>query len=565
MVKNRNMRRSKSIAAHGFTAEKQYTFIVPLAPELLEQLQQSRRVPEQSTGSTATDAQDFKAGLMQSANNPYFEVLGEGVPDDVHAAAAVPLSLKNWTLVFMQPRSVILLPIEQQNRTTILVTALISGLAILASALLARFISQPITQLTKAVEHASAGELSIRVPSTSRDEIGTLGAVFNSMIEQLQSTLQDLEKRVSERTSELTRTTEELAYRASRLQAVAEVAHAFTAVTDPNQLLSLVVDTISERFGFYHVGIFYIDRDGEYAVLMAANSEGGKRMLARGHRLRVGEEGIVGYVSRHGLARIALDVGADVVYFDNPDLPETRSEISLPLKVGDRVFGALDVQSTMPKAFDASDIAILSTLADQVAIAIENTRLINDARRTVHELELSQRLYVQQEWKKVVEEQSAEGYQYILGKLFPLSASDVDVSDSLTVMAPDGIESPDKKITRKSRGLQVPILLRGELIGVIELDDVTANRHWGEDEINLINAVADQVGLALENARLLATTRKRADRERLVSDITTKMRSTNDPQEILNTAVEQLRTALGVRSVKVHVAADQGNRDDKQE
>ncbi|HIE37864.1 MAG TPA: GAF domain-containing protein, partial [Anaerolineae bacterium] len=138
-----------------------------------------------------------------------------------------------------------------------------------------------------------------------------------------------------------------------------------------DDLLDRAVNLIRERFGFYHAGIFLLDERGEYAVLRAATSEAGRRMLERGHKLKVGEVGIVGYVTSTGQPRIVLDVDTDAIHFKNPLLPETRSELALPLRVGDRIIGALDVQSVQEAAFDEEDVAILQTMADQLAVAIE--------------------------------------------------------------------------------------------------------------------------------------------------------------------------------------------------
>jgi GAF domain-containing protein/HAMP domain-containing protein len=546
--------------AQGMDPEANFTLVSPLDNEKFSRLQEEQRLPPQRSDLITTNIPEFKAGLDRLFRTPFFETREIGIDEGVNLAAGVRLTQKGWILAYMQPRSVVLQPIEQQARTTVLVTGLIGGLAILASSLLAQVITNPIVQLTKAAERASGGDLSLRAPVTSSDEVGKLGVAFNSMIDQLRTTLQGLEERVRERTAELSRTSEQLEYRASRLQMVAEVAHTFSAVTDPEELLSVVAKTISESFGFYHVGVFIVDKFGEYAVLMASNSEGGRRMLGRGHRLRVGEEGLVGYVTSYGEARIALDVGVDAVYFNNPDLPETRSEITLPLKTGGKVFGALDVQSTMPKAFDASDIALLSTLADQVAMAIENVRLINDAQRNVRELELAQRQYVQQEWGKVVNERPRDGYNYHLGKLIPLKESEAEETIDFLPETPTVVfEQVSGNGNQQPSGLVVPIIVRGQPIGLIELNEPDTQRQWGEEEISLANSVADQVGQALENARLLEATQRRAERERLVSEITTKLRASNDPQEILETAVTQLKHALRVRSVQVRVVHDEMN------
>lgn len=548
--------------AHGAMADANYMLVYPLSAETFDRLQRENRLPSQRSELVTTNFPEYRFGLDRLYATPFFETQELGVEEDLSVAAGVRLGQKNWILAYMQSRSLVLGPIAQQTRATVLITGMVGVLAIVISTLLAQLISNPIVQLTKIAERASAGELDVKAPVTSADEVGKLGIAFNSMVDQLRAIFQGLEERVRERTAELFRSTEQLEYRATRLQMVAEVAHSFAAVSDPDQLLSLVVKTISERFGFYHVGVFWVDKAREYAVLMASNSEGGQRMLERGHRLRVGAEGLVGFVTSRGEARIALDVGEDAVFFNNPDLPETRSEITLPLKVGTEIIGALDVQSTMPKAFDASDIALLSTLADQVAMAIENTRLINDAQRTVRELEIAQRQYIQRQWADALKERAEEGFRYSSGRLAPIRvADDEQVPDVLPTSPTVIYENPSSNGTQQASGLLVPIFLRGQAIGLIELNDTDTLRRWGEDEISLTASVADQVGQALENARLLETTQRRAERERLVSAITTKLRATNDPQEILETAVQQLKDALKVRKVQVRVGAI-ANHDD---
>jgi transcriptional regulator with GAF, ATPase, and Fis domain len=275
-------------------------------------------------------------------------------------------------------------------------------------------------------------------------------------------------------------------------------------------------------------------------------------MLARGHQLRLGT-GVVGYAALTGTPRIALDVGKDAVFFDNPDLPDTRSEIALPLKAGQEVFGVLDVQSTERGAFSQDDIALLSALADQVSTAIQNTRLYDETRRTLRELQVIQQQYLQEAWSKLVQEQPAAGFEYAFGQINPLRRGEIG--------AP-ALESQESRAgnTDNSGKMVIPIGLRGQVIGVINLQEAEPGRSWSQQELDLVRAVADQVGLALENARLLEETQRRAERERLVAEITTKMRAVNDPQQILETAAAELRSALRVKSVQVrlqNVDADQ--------
>jgi len=407
--------------------------------------------------------------------------------------------------------------------------------------------------LTQVAERVTSGDLTA-LASPGPGEFGFLADAFNSMTIELRRTLEGLEQRITERTSELTHASEQMQRRANRLQAVAEVAHAITSVQDMDRLLQLVTYLISERFDYYHVGIFLLDQTGENAILQAANSEGGQRMLAKGHQLKVGEKGIVGYATGTGEPRIALDVGSDIVYFDNPDLPLTRSEMTLPLKVGGKIMGAMDVQSTEPSAFTEEDVATLSTLADQVAIAIQNTRLFSETNRALKELETLHTQYLQQAWSQVVEERSKNGYQYRNGKVIPLPLDSSDVIwQQVKAGIPVVVSSPlDDNGVEMSPGsaLLVPISVRSQVIGALHLPSPEGKYLWDEQNISLVKEVADQIGLALENARLLEQTQIRAEREHLVADITTKLRASNSPQEIIQTAARELRQALRAKQAR---------------
>ncbi|MBV5331674.1 GAF domain-containing protein, partial [bacterium] len=196
---------------------------------------------------------------------------------------------------------------------------------------------------------------------------------------ELEDITTTLEQRIETRSLELKSANQQAQERATRFQIVSEISQEISSNVDqqPKELLNRIARSISEKLGFYHVGIFLLDENREYAVLRAANSQGGQHMLERRHQLKVGGTGIVGYVSQGGRPRIALDTGSDAVFFNNPDLPETRSEIALPLKYGTIIIGVLDVQSTLPSAFKDEDTNLLSTLANQIAIVI-NTILINE-------------------------------------------------------------------------------------------------------------------------------------------------------------------------------------------
>lgn len=359
---------------------------------------------------------------------------------------------------------------------------------------------------------------------------------------------ESLEQQVQERTAELASRSSELESAALQIQrrsgqfeALAQVAQSITVLRDLQELLPEIATVVSEKYGFYHVGVFLTDSENEYAILTAANSEGGKKMLERNHRLKVGEQGIVGSVTGSGIPRIALDVGADAVFFDNPDLPETHSEMALPLRSGDKVIGALDVQSTESGAFTDEDVQTLGLLADQVSLAIENARLFEDSSRTLSDLQSLMRQSTREAWSRLPEQENLLGYRYNATGASPLKER--------VELAGLG-KGKDKNGNTESGSFVVPIELRGEVIGNLVVKS-PADNGWNKDQQDLIKAVAERVALSAENARLFEETSKRAERERLVSEITGKIRSHNNPQAMIETAVNELKNALGTRHVKI--------------
>lgn len=350
----------------------------------------------------------------------------------------------------------------------------------------------------------------------------------------------DLEKRtveLSQRGSELEIANKQLGQRAAQFEALAEVTQAITSIRDLQEILPRIATVISEKFGFYHVGVFLLDAAGEYAILSATNSEGGKKMLARRHRLRVGKQGIVGNVTATGEPRIAMDVGVDAIFFDNPELPDTHSEMALPFKSEGRVVGALDVQSTEKGAFSDEDVRMLSLLANQVSLAIENARLFDETRSALAEAEAVSRQFTREVWGRLPVEHHLLGYRYTVAG-----------ASALQKPVAFAASDPDKQI--ESNRVAVPIELRGETIGTLVVQSPSPEA-LNQDQLDLIKAVAERVALSAENARLFEETTRRAERERLVSDITGKIRNVNDPQAMIQTAMEELRKALGASRVEV--------------
>lgn len=387
---------------------------------------------------------------------------------------------------------------------------------------------RPIDKLTTTSRRQLAGDLAIRVPSLGHDEFGELGSTLNALTESLQESVQDLEKRVEERTEELEKAAQQIQHRATQFESIAEVSHIISTIQSLDELLPQITQMISQHFGFYHTGIFLLDETNEYAVLRAANSEGGLKMLERGHRLGVGQTGIVGFVTSTGDPRIVLDTGADAVYFDNPDLPDTRSEMALPLKGGDKLIGALDVQSTEANAFSQEDINILSILADQVSIAIENVRLYEETQEALAQTETAYRQSTIQSWSDIQRIAPVVGYRFDGNKPEPLT----QISES-------------EHFEEQQDIFSVPVKLRGTSIGRLRIKPRSDGHQWSEDEIAIIRATADRVALATENARLVAESQRRASKEQAIGDISTKISAASiNIRSVLQTAVEELGRAL---------------------
>ena len=336
---------------------------------------------------------------------------------------------------------------------------------------------------------------------------------------------------------------DELARREAYLGAATEIAAEVAAVErDPLVLLQQAAKIISRQFGFYHTGLFLLDDNRQWAVLQAASSEGGQRMLQRHHRLRVGAEGIVGAVSAHGQYRIAQDVGADAVFFENPDLPETRSEIALPLRVRREVIGVLDVQSTAPDAFTAEDVNVLQALADQVSVAVNNARLLRQVEESLAAERQAYGQIARETWQDLLRARPDLAF-----------ASDEDG------VAPFVVWEPQMKAaaqTGQAAGegdtLAIPIRVRDQVIGIIDgrKPDGTA---WSEEDISLLQTLTEQLSTALEGAQLYEDTQRRAAREQLAREITAEMRRSLEVNTVLQTAIHQLRTSLNLTEAEVWI------------
>jgi GAF domain-containing protein len=330
-----------------------------------------------------------------------------------------------------------------------------------------------------------------------------------------------LEQKVAERTASLRRKTEQL-------RATAYIARKAAEVQDLASLLERVAHLVADEFEIYHTGIFLINESGNQVVLQAASSEGGQRMIERGHSLSVGTDGIVGYVAAQKKPRIALDVGAGAVFFNNPDLPLTRSEVAIPLMIRNKILGVLDIQSDKPQAFSLDNIDVFQTLADQIAIAIENARLLDETQAAIIQLEALSSLRTQEAWSQKLREHS-RAFTY----------------------TPLGLRA--EKLSQNSENtINAPIVLRGRKIGSISIAR-KGNKKWGKLDASLLEDVAGQVGLAVDNIRLLEEATQRAKQEETVGKLASHFSQSLDLDTLLQTAARELGQLPDVSEVSVMI------------
>jgi GAF domain-containing protein len=354
-----------------------------------------------------------------------------------------------------------------------------------------------------------------------QEEFSKNQATAIQTLDALRNERSTLEQRVKERTAGLARKTEQL-------RATSYIARKTAEVQDLASLLDTVARLVTDQFGFYHTGIFLINETGDHAVLQAASSEGGRRMIERGHALAVGLQGIVGYVAAQKKPRIALDVGEDAVFFNNPDLPMTRSEVALPLLIRNKVLGILDIQSDRPQAFGAEDIDVLQTLSDQIAIAIENARLLDETQAALIQLEALTGIRTREVWTQKLRD-----------------------NNRVFTYTPLGLRA-NKVSQNNENAITAPIILRGQKIGNISIAR-KGDAKWSKLDEGLLDEVAGQVGLAVDNIRLLEEATQRAKQEQTVGQLAARFSQSLDLDTLLQTAARELGQLPDISEVSVFI------------
>jgi len=426
----------------------------------------------------------------------------------VSVAIIAPLGYQQTLRILYSEVNSIQVFIDLQN-WSLLLSSMIIVLGLIYSYFATRAITSPVNELIQTVQRIEQGDLSQRVPVTATDELATVAIQFNRMVSRLNDLQSTLEEQVKTRTKLLTATN--------------EVGRVASSILDPEELLQKITELITEQFSYYYSAIYVLDESKKWAELKEATGQTGSILKQNRHRVDASGRTMIAQAIREKSPRISQNTTEEKSRMENPLLPYTRSEVALPLVVGDRVIGALNVHSTKENDFDLGVIETLQNLSGQISIALENARLFQEAQKSIQELRAIQKQYLEAGWRSSAF--TEDDLEYSIG----------DPSDST------------------NQSIQSAINLREQVLGEIRLE---ANQEWTPEQQSLVDAVAVQAAIALENARLVSESRQIAARERTLAEINSKIWSSPSLDTILQTVARELGKRLNASNVVVELNSD---------
>jgi GAF domain-containing protein len=416
---------------------------------------------------------------------------------------------------------------------------------------LSNYYYHPIKMLTEWVSHLIEGQANLPYEPIRDGEIENLGRSINLLNDKMLKTTNSLEQRVSLRTAELEQ-------RTKYLESAAKVQHQLSLLPDPNQLMHHIVETIREQFGFYYVGLFLIDPTNTWIVLQAGTGKAGQLLLNRGQKVRFGE-GLVGWVVANAESRVSLEVGQDAIKLSTPELPLTRSEAVLPLITRERRIGAISMHSDRSGSFDRLLLDVLQIMADQVAVILGNAQLYFELKNNYAQLQNSIQQISTQAWSEFINKRPVIGYQ-----INPNGVTPINDRNSLARWS---FSTSTIKVEIKGNELKVPIQSGGKIIGVVQARKPSDGRkmqsYWNKNEIQMVQDFIDQLTISLENARLYDISQRNAERERILANVTARVRTSTNVNTILQVAIQELADALHVPRGSIVLKPAQPDHSDK--
>lgn len=554
-VKPAEIDRVDLIFPNNITLSEKEASLVPISEETIAQLQAHQAEPYQEITSDDTVTLVSQAPIRTFTDQSVVANLG-------------------WLLVIHQSKQLALAPVESQIRLILLLALIIAGVVAAAAVGIAQILSTPITRLTATVLQISAGDLNKQAEVDSDDEIGKLALTFNAMTRQLRETIDTLGQRMSERTQQL--------------ETVVDISRQLASILDLSDLLRKVVTLTKETFGYDQVHIYLLDGAAEALVLTESYEAADMEFDPRGQIIPLTAAGNpVARAAYEGRIVRTENISEDSLWQPNLQPDKICTQIAVPISLGREVVGVLDVYSTRLEDLTDSNETTLQALANYVAIAVRNARVFTETQDALYQAQRLQRLYTSQAWAQFTTTHPTTMYEFRQPSASPLvDTSTPEITAVLqkgqtvtlklaeakngtnghaspglaTNLPPNETITPDKSsqvddIEQSRLALATPLSLGHQIIGVLGIRDDNPERRWTKEEIALIEAVSEQMSLAIENARLFNETQKRAGREALTRQITDKIRNASTIEAILQTTVTELSNALGVSNTFIDLGS----------
>lgn len=512
-------------------------------PRFSDQLKQAGLVEENPILEMQVDTVGAREALTgKAAVDQYLNYRGQSV-----LGAYRYLEDLKWGLLLEQDIAEAFAPITQQRNLVLIITIMSAGVIGGVALWIANSLTKSVTKITQAAQAVTQGNLEVKAEVESKDETSILAQAFNTMTERLNNLIDTLEVRVQERTR--------------ALEASIEISRQTSTILDLDELLQQVVTSIQDTFGYYHVHIYLLEEKTGELIMREGTGKVGRQLKAQGHKLRSGQ-GIVGNVAKRGEPFLAENVDEVPGFFRNPLLPKTQAELAVPLRKGEIIFGVLDMQSEETGGFSQEDLTLMQSIADQVAVAIDNARLFQQAQITAVEAEALARRLTREVWRGIGDKVETTGYVFTKSGVtaaptewLPVMA-EATQQKKLAYYVDDGNEGQTEGQTQaRPASLAIPLTLRGEVIGTIGVER-PPDSPWTEDELTTIRTVTEQVSLALDAARLARETERSAWRDQVVSESTARVWSSAQIEEVMKAAVAQLGDKLRASEVVIRLGTE---------
>ena len=381
----------------------------------------------------------------------------------------------------------------------------------------------------------------------------------------------------------------------AKIQTAAEIARDISSALDLDELLLKTVNLIHDRFAFYYAAIFLVDNTGNNVVIREATGEAGVQMKRTSYKLAIGSKSVVGFVAGQGEPLLVNDTTKDATYLPHDLLPDTRAEAAIPLKIGERILGVLDVQSMIPFSISPSELNTLQLLADQVAIAVNNTELFAEIQEHLSQHRLLHHITTSAASGTTLEEaltSAVEGLQVTLGgDRVAILLADTERNNlvvkawvgyseeaiRMTIPFGSGVTgwvaahrkplrvndiAQDARYIQASANtrseLALPLIFRNDILGVLNVESEQVAAYTENDE-EMLGTLAGSLAAIIANTRLVEQIRKQAERERLLYEITSKIRRSTDINTILSTTIDEIRRATGANRAQITIGIKKGD------